>query len=105
MNDFKQAGAIRGAGAIIGEANARQDSPLRVEIDQLEKSVMVLNEQLQILEQRLYSVLQDPDRPEEARLAKDMSGTSAMTKKIYDITAAVHASNRHIGSLIDRLEV
>ena len=107
MNDFKQAGAIRGSGAILGEANfaARQDPPLRIEVDQLEKAVMVLNEQLQHLEQRLYSVLQDPDRPEEAKLANDMSGNSAMTRKIYDITAAVHASNRHIRSLLDRLEV
>jgi hypothetical protein len=100
MNDFKQAGAI------IGEANvARQDPPLRIEVDQLEKAVMVLNEQLQLLEQRLYSVLQDPVCPEETRLAKDMSGNSAMTRKIYDITAAVQASNRHIQGLFDRLEV
>ena len=99
MNDFKQAGAI------LGEAGARQDPPLRIEVDQLEKAVIFLNEQLQLLEQRLYSVLQDPDRPEEARLAKDMSGNSAMTRKIYEITAAVHVSNRHIGSLLDRLEI
>ena len=99
MNDFKQAGAI------LGEAGARQDPPLPIEVDQLEKAVMFLNEHLQLLEQRLYSVLQDPDRPEEARLAKDMSGNSAMTRKIYEITAAVHVSNRHIGSLLDRLEI
>lgn len=99
----------------IGEANMinrqipdiqdRQDPPLRREIDQLEKAVMVLNEQLQLLEQQLYSVLREPDRPEEARLAKDMSGNSAMTRKIYDITALVQASNWHVGSLLDRLEV
>ena len=99
MNDFKQAGAI------LGEALARQDPPLRIEVDQLEKAVMVLNEHVQHLEQRLYSVIQEPDRPEEVRLAKDMSGNSAMTRKIYEITAAIHASNRHIESLIVRLEV
>ena len=99
MNDFKQAGAI------LGEEIAKQDPPLRIEVDQLEKAVMVLNEHVQHLEQRLYSVIQEPDRPEEARLAKDMSGNSAMTRKIYEITAAIHASNRHIESLIVRLEV
>jgi len=98
-------GQFNQAGAILGEAVGRQDPPLRIEVDQLEKAVMVLNEHVQHLEQRLYSVIQEPDRPEEARLAKDMSGNSAMTRKIYEIAAAIHASNRHIESLIVRLEV
>ena len=86
------------------EVEARQDPPVRAEIDSLEKTVVFLIERLQVLEERLYSVLQEP-RPTTDQIVKDMNGNSAMTRKIYQINTELRGASYRIESLIDRLEV
>ena len=86
------------------DAAASQDPPLRMEVDNLERTVIFLNERLQVLEERLYSVLQEPPLVEQ-RLAKDVNGYSAMTRKIYEINTELRASTHRIENLIERLEI
>ena len=81
-----------------------KDPPLRIEIDNLEKMVMFLTEQLQVLEGRLCSVLSDAP-PETGCLARDTHGNSAMTRKVYEITNEIRFLSGRVGNLIDRLEL
>lgn len=83
---------------------AIQDPPLRTGLSNLESSVVVLNDRIKVLEDRLYCVLQEP-RPEPQQIVADMGGHSAMTRQVYDITTALHAMTRHIDGLIERLEI
>ncbi len=81
-----------------------KEPPIHAEIQTLDERISYLRQQIQVLEGRLYSVLQEP-RPETLSEVEEIRGGSGLCEKIYLMSMDVAAASKQVSYLIDRLEL
>lgn len=89
---------------IPNEMTAKQDPPIAVEFELLEKNISYLRSCLQELEVKIAPVLAEPS-PAPETLGKDPRGTSPVLHRVRSFNAEIHDLTARINDLTRRLEL
>lgn len=86
------------------EMTAKQDPPIAVEFELLEKNISYLRSCLQELEVKIAPVLAEPS-PTPETLGRDPRGTSPVLNRIRAFNAEIHELTARVNDLTRRLEL